>query len=89
MPASAAQLTQKLQEIADESAKAASQELGGDVAYKLLGVCNKASLPETGEHQPGATVLLPGGGSRMAHLLCVHIDGDTWLCPAEVSKTAS
>jgi len=64
----------------DEAAKAAREELGGEIACKFLGVAKRAELPEPGEHQPGATVLLPGGGSRMAHLLCAHIDGDTWLC---------
>ena len=69
-----------LQAIADEAAKAAREEIGGDIACKSLGVCKKASLPEVGEHQPGATVLLAGDGPRVAHLLCAHIDGDTWLC---------
>ena len=69
-----------LQAVADEAAKAARDELGGDIACKLLGAVIKTTLPETIEHKRGATVLLSGDGSRMAHLLCAHIDGDTWLC---------
>ena len=69
-----------LEDIANEAGKAARNEVGGDITCKVLGVCKKASLPEPGEQQPGATVLLSGDGPRMAHLLCAHIDGDTWLC---------
>ena len=69
-----------IQAVGDEAANAAREELGGDIDCKVLGVCKKASLPEPGEQQPGATVLLSGDGPRMAHLLCAHIDGDTWLC---------
>ena len=59
---------------------AARKEVGGEINSKLLGVCKKVSLPEPGEQKPGATVLLAGDGPRVAHLLCAHIDGDTWLC---------
>ena len=69
-----------LEDIANEAGKAACKEIGGEIDCKLLGVCKKVSLPEPGEQKPGATVLLAGGGPRMAHLLCAHIDGDTWLC---------
>ena len=69
-----------LQAAGDEAAKAARDELGGDIACKLLGVARRTTLPEPAEQKPGATVLLAGGGPRMAHLLCAHIDGDTWLC---------
>ena len=69
-----------LQAIADEAAKAAREELGGDIDCKILGVCRRAALPEPGEHKPGAAVILAGDGSRMAHLLCAQIDGGTWLC---------
>ena len=69
-----------LQAVGDEAAKAAREELGGEIACKLLGVAVQTTPPEPGEHQPGATVVLAGDGSRMAHLLCAHIDGDTWLC---------
>ena len=69
-----------LQAVGDEAAKAARDELGGEIACKLLGVAKRTTLPELGEHKPGSTVLLAGDGPRMAHLLCAHIDGDTWLC---------
>ena len=69
-----------LQAIADAAAEAAREEIGGEIACKLLGVCKRVSLPEPGEHKPGATVLVAGDGPRMAHLLCAHIDGGTWLC---------
>ncbi len=69
-----------LQTIADEAAKAARDEIGGDIECKLLGVAKRTTLPEPGEHKPGATVLLVGDGTRMAHLLCARITGDTWLC---------
>ena len=69
-----------LQTIADDAAKAARDELGSDIACKLIGVAKRTTLPEPGEHEPGATVLLAGDGSRMAHLLCAQIYGDTYLC---------
>ena len=69
-----------LQAVGDEAAKAAREDVGNEIDCKVLGVCKKASLPEPGEQQLGATVLLTGDGPRMAHLLCAHIDGDTWLC---------
>lgn len=59
---------------------ATREDVGGEIDCKALGVCEKASPAEVGEHQPGATVLLAGDGHRMAHLLCAHIDEDTWLC---------
>ena len=66
--------------VAEDAAKAARDEIGGEIACKLLGVAMRTALPEPGEHQPGATVMLAGDGSRMAHLLCARIRGDTWLC---------
>ena len=69
-----------LQTMADDAAKAARDELGGGIACKLIGVAKRTTLPEPGEHEPGATVLLAGDGSRLAYLLCAHIDGGTWLC---------
>ena len=69
-----------LQTVAEDAAKAARDEIGGEIACKLLGVAMRTALPEPGEHQPGATVILAGDGSRMAHLLCARIRGDTWLC---------
>ena len=69
-----------LQTVAEDAAKAARDEIGGEIACKLLGVAMRTALPEPGEHQPGATVMLAGDGSRMAHLLCARIRGDTWLC---------
>jgi len=64
--------------LGEEAAKAAREEIGGEIACKLLGVAKRTDEP--GEHQPGATVLLAGDGSRMAHLLCARISGDMWLC---------
>ena len=69
-----------LQAIADGAAKAAGEEVGGNIECKLLGVARSTTLPEPGEHKPGATVLLAGDGTRMAHILCARISGDTWLC---------
>ena len=69
-----------LKAIADETAKAARDELGRDTDCKLLGVAKRTTPPEPGDHEPGGTVLLSGEGSRMAHLLCARVDGDTWLC---------
>ena len=69
-----------LQRTADEAAEAAREELGGDIACKLLGVAKCKALSEQGEHQPGDTAVLTGDGSRMAHILCARISGDTWLC---------
>jgi len=69
-----------LQTTADEAAKAAREEIGGEIACKLLGVARRTAPPEPGEHQPGASVLLAGDGSRIAHILCARISGDTWLC---------
>ena len=69
-----------LQEVADEAAKAAREDLERDIACKLLGVAQRTTLPEPGEQKPGATVLLANDGSRMAFLLSAQIDGDTWLC---------
>ena len=66
--------------IAEDAAKAARDELGNDIDCKLLGVAKGTALPEPGERQPGATVLLAGDGFRMAHILCAQIDGNTWLC---------
>jgi hypothetical protein len=69
-----------LQTVAEDAAKAARDEIGGEIACKLLGVAMRTAIPEPCEHLPGATVLLAGDGSRMAHLLCARITGDTWLC---------
>ena len=69
-----------LQEIAEGAAKAARDELGRDTDCKLLGVAKRTTPPEPGDHEPGGTVMLSGEGSRMAHLLCAKVDGDTWLC---------
>ena len=70
----------KLQEIADEAAKATREEIGGEINCKLIGVAERTTLSELGEHKPGSTVLLPGGGSRMAFILCAKIDHDSWFC---------
>ena len=64
----------------DQPAKAARDELGRDIDCMLLGVAKRTTPSEPGEHEPGGTVLLSGEGSRMAHLLCAKVDGDTWLC---------
>ena len=40
----------------------------------------RTTPPEPGDHEPGGTVILSGDGSRMAHLLCAKVVGDTWLC---------
>ena len=69
-----------LQAVGDEAAKAAREEIGGEIACKLLGVAKRTTLPEPGEHKAGSTVLLPGDGSRMAFILCAKIDDDSWLC---------
>ena len=67
-----------LQTIADDAAKAAREEIGGEIACTLLGVAK--TTDEGGEYQPGATMLSAGDGSRMAHILCARVSGDTWLC---------
>lgn len=69
-----------LNAIADEAAKAARDELGRDTDCTLLGVAKRTTPPEPGVHEPGGTVILSGEGSRMAHLLCAKVVGDTWLC---------
>ena len=69
-----------LQAVGDEAAKAAREEIGGEIDCKLLGVAKRTTLPEPGEHKPGSTVLLPGDGSRMAFILCAKIGDDSWLC---------
>ena len=69
-----------LQAVGDEAAKAAREEIGGEIDCKLLGVAKRTTLPEPGEHKPGSTVLLQGDGSRMAFILCAKIDDDSWLC---------
>ena len=69
-----------LQAVGDEAAKAAREEIGGEIDCKLLGVAVRTTLPQPGEHKPGSTVLLPGGGSPMAFILFAKIDDDSWLC---------
>ena len=69
-----------LQAVGDEAAKAAREEIGGEIDCKLLGVAKRTTLPEPGEHKPGATVVLSCDGTRMAFILCAKIDEDTWLC---------
>ena len=69
-----------LQLIAEDAAKAARDELGRETDCKLLGVAKRTTPPEHGVHEIGGTVILSGEGSRMAHLLCAKVDGDTWLC---------
>ena len=69
-----------LKAIADDAAKAARDELGRDTDCKLLGVAKRTTPPEPGVHEPGGTVMLSGECSRMAHLLCAKVGGDTWLC---------
>ena len=66
--------------VAEDAAKTARDEIGGEIACKLLGVAMRTAIPEPCEHLPGATVIVAGDGIRMAHLLCASISGDTWLC---------
>ena len=68
-----------LASVAEDAARAAREEIGGNIDCKLLGVAKRTTLPEPGEHQPGATVILAGDGTRMAHILCARVDGDYWL----------
>ena len=70
-----------LSSLIGQATEAAQKEADAtDIECKFLGVPTETSLSENQIHRPGEILMLEGGETRMAHILCAWVRGSEWWC---------